>query len=299
MASIGFIGLGNMGIPMALNLQNAGHEVRGFDVSDGARGAAREKGLQIAESNADAARNADTVILMLPDGPIVEAVAAEVLGAMEKGALLIDCSTIDVATARKVHEQGDAAGILCLDAPVSGGVVGAEAGSLTFMVGGSDAAFEKGEPLFDIMGNRGVHCGEGGAGQAAKICNNMLLGVSMIGACEAFALAEKLGLSQAALFDVVSTSSGSCWSVNTYCPVPGVGPQSPADNAYKPGFAAALMLKDLGLSQQAADDCDAATPLGRHATDLYAAMVEAGKGGADFSGIIEYIQSNSRKALAS
>ncbi|MDA7945918.1 MAG: 3-hydroxyisobutyrate dehydrogenase [Hyphomicrobiaceae bacterium] len=299
MASIGFIGLGNMGVPMALNLRNAGHDVRGFDVSDSAREAAGEKGLDLADSNAHAASNADIVILMLPDGPIVEVVAGEVLKAMQKGALLIDCSTIDVATARKVHEQADAAGVLCLDAPVSGGVVGAEAGTLTFMVGGSDAAFEKGAPLFDIMGNRGVHCGEGGAGQAAKICNNMLLGVSMIGACEAFALANKLGLSQSALFDVVSTSSGSCWSVNTYCPVPGVGPQSPADNAYKPGFAAALMLKDLGLSQQAADDCDAATPLGRHATDLYAAMVDAGKGGADFSGIIEYIQTHSRKALAS
>jgi len=299
LSKIGFIGLGNMGIPMALNLVNAGHDVRGFDVSSAACEAATARELPLGDSNADVAGDADIVILMLPDGPIVEAVSSEVLPAMTKGSLLIDCSTIDVATARKLHENANRCGVECLDAPVSGGVVGAEAGTLTFMVGGADAAFAKGAPLFDIMGTRGVHCGEGGAGQAAKICNNMLLGISMIGACEAFALADKLGLSQSALFDVVSTSSGSCWSVNTYCPVPGVGPQSPADNDYKPGFAAALMLKDLGLSQQAADDCDAPTPLGRHATDLYAAMIEAGDGGADFSGMINYLQTRTRKDLTS
>lgn len=299
MSKIGFIGLGNMGVPMAMNLIKTGHDVRGYDVSATAREAAGDKGIEIAESNADAAKNAEIVILMLPDGPIVEKVAAEVLPAMEKGNLLIDCSTIDVVTARKLHEKADEAGILCLDAPVSGGVVGAEAGTLTFMVGGSKQAFAKGEPLFDIMGARGVHCGDGGAGQAAKICNNMLLGISMIGAGEAFSLARKLGLSQAALFDVVSTSSGSCWSVNTYCPVPGVGPKSPADNNYKPGFAAALMLKDLGLSQQAAEECDAATPLGRHAADLYTAMVEGGGGGMDFSGIIRFLESRTRKDLES
>jgi len=294
MTKIGFIGLGNMGIPMALNLKKAGHEVRGFDVSEAARAAAGEKGLELAQSNADAARGAEVVILMLPDGPIVESVAGEVIPAMEKGALLIDCSTIDVATARRLHEKASQAGILCLDAPVSGGVGGAEAGTLTFMVGGSPEAFSKGEPLFDAMGSRAVHCGEGGSGQAAKICNNMLLGISMIGACEAFSLAKKLGLSQSALFDVISTSSGSCWSVNTYCPVPGVGPQSPADNDYKPGFAASLMLKDLGLSQQAAEGCDAATPLGRHAAELYAAMVDAGEAGADFSGIIRFLEARRR-----
>lgn len=298
MSNIGFIGLGNMGVPMALNLVKAGHEVRGYDVSDAARKAAADKGLKLAESNVDAAKGAEVVILMLPDGPIVENVADEMLPAMEKGCLLIDCSTIDVATARKLHEKADNADILCLDAPVSGGVVGAEAGTLTFMVGGSKPAFAKGEPLFDIMGARGVHCGDGGAGQAAKICNNMILGISMIGVGEAFSLAKKLGLSQAALFDVVSTSSGSCWSVNTYCPVPGVGPKSPADNDYKPGFAAALMLKDLGLSQQAAEDCDAATPLGRHAADLYEAMVEGGDGDSDFSGIIKFLESHTRKDLA-
>jgi len=295
MAKIGFIGLGNMGAPMALNLTRAGHDVSGFDSVEAARNAAAEQGIAIAESNAAVATGADIVILMLPNGEISKAVAAEVIPAMNAGALLIDCSTIDVASARAVHDMAGKANVLCLDAPVSGGVGGAAAGTLTFMVGGSAEAFEKGRAVFEIMGAKAVHCGDGGAGQSAKICNNMLLGISMIGACEAFSLAEKLGLSQQALFDVVSTSSGSCWSVNTYCPVPGVGPQSPADNDYKPGFAAALMLKDLLLSQQAAGDCGAATPLGRHASELYQAMVDAGKGGTDFSGMIEYLKSGAAK----
>jgi len=295
MTKIGFIGLGNMGAPMARNLSKAGHEVQSYDVIPETREAAAGHGLTIADSNTDAAGSAEIVILMLPDGAIADAVANEVLSVMAKGSLLIDCSTIDVATARKIHRSAGEKSVMCLDAPVSGGVVGAEAGSLTFMVGGAQAAFEKGAPLFDVMGGRSVHCGDGGAGQAAKICNNMLLGISMIGACEAFSLAQKLGLSQLALFDVVSTSSGSCWSVNTYCPVPGVGPQSPADNDYKAGFAAALMLKDLGLSQEAAGDANAATPLGQHATQLYSAMVDAGDGGADFSGMINYLETQTRK----
>lgn len=295
MTKVGFIGLGNMGVPMALNLDSAGHEISGYDVAREALEAAAKANLTIAGSNTDAAANADIVILMLPNGAIAEAVASEVLGVMSEGSLLIDCSTIDVATARKIHDSADKKSVLCLDAPVSGGVGGAEAGTLTFMVGGSKAAFEKGAPLFDVMGGKAVHCGDGGAGQAAKICNNMLLGISMIGACEAFSLAEKLGLSQSALFDVVSTASGSCWSVNTYCPVPGVGPQSPADNEYKPGFAAALMLKDLGLSQESARDTNAATPLGKHATELYNAMVEAGDGGTDFSGMIKYLETQTGK----
>ena len=294
MTKIGFIGLGNMGLPMARNLLKSGHEVQGTDVAASARDAAAGDGLTLAQSNSDAAGSAGIVVLMLPDGAIAEAVATEVLTVMAPGSLLIDCSTIDVATARKIHRSADEKGVMCLDAPVSGGVAGAAAGSLTFMVGGAQAAFETGAPLFDAMGSRAVHCGEGGAGQAAKICNNMLLGISMIGACEAFSLAGRLGLSQSALFDVVSTSSGSCWSVNTYCPVPGVGPQSPADNDYKPGFAATLMLKDLSLSQQAARDTDAATPLGQHATQLYSAMVEAGDGGADFSAMIKYLETQSR-----
>lgn len=289
MASIGFIGLGNMGLPMALNLQKAGYRVSGYDVVDTAQEAARSSGLALATSNADAALSADAVIMMLPNGAIAITVAKEILSKMTPGSLLIDCSTIDVASAHELHRLATEAGILCLDAPVSGGVGGAAAGSLTFMVGGTNKAFSNGEPLFGVMGQKAVHCGDGGTGQAAKICNNMLLGISMIGTCEAFALAEKLGLSQSALFDVVSTSSGSCWSVNTYCPVPGIGPKSPADNEYKPGFAAALMLKDLGLAQQSANDTDAVTPLGSLAKNLYQQMVDAGFGETDFSGMIEFL----------
>ena len=297
MAKIGFIGLGNMGVPMARNLSTAGHEVYGYDVAPQARDAAAEEGLTIADSNSGAAESAEIVVLMLPNGAIADTVANEVLAVMAQGSLLIDCSTIDVATARKIHQSADEKTVMCLDAPVSGGVGGADAGSLTFMVGGAQAAFEKGAPLFDVMGSKAVHCGDGGDGQAAKICNNMLLGISMIGACEAFSLADKLGLSKSALFDVVSTSSGSCWSVNTYCPVPGVGPQSPADNDYKAGFAAALMLKDLSLSQEAAGDTSAATPLGQHATELYSAMVDAGNGGTDFSGMIRYLETQTPNAV--
>lgn len=289
MASVGFIGLGNMGLPMAANLQKAEYMVSGYDVVDTAQEAARSNGITLATSNADAALSADAVILMLPHGSIAIKVAKETLPKMTPGSLLIDCSTIDVASAHEVHRLATQAGIHCLDAPVSGGVGGAAAGSLTFMVGGTAEAFAKGEPLFDVMGQKAVHCGDGGTGQAAKICNNMLLGISMIGTCEAFALAEKLDLSQSALFDVVSTSSGSCWSVNTYCPVPGIGPKSPADNGYKPGFAAGLMLKDLGLAQQSANDTDAVTPLGSHAKNLYQQMVDAGFGETDFSGMIEFL----------
>lgn len=289
MASIGFIGLGNMGLPMASNLQNAGHSVTGFDVVDAAQNAARTAGLRVATSNSEAAENADAIVLMLPNGAIAISVAKEVLEEMQPGSMLIDCSTIDVASAREVHSLASEAGVLCLDAPVSGGVGGATAGSLTFMVGGTQKAFENGLTLFEIMGQKVVHCGDGGTGQAAKICNNMLLGISMIGTCEAFALANRLGLSQSALFDVVSTSSGSCWSMNTYCPVPGIGPMSPADNDYKPGFAAALMLKDLGLALEAANDTDATTPLGSHAKNLYQQMVDAGLGDTDFSGMIEFL----------
>jgi 3-hydroxyisobutyrate dehydrogenase len=207
---------------------------------------------------------------------------------------VIDSSTIDVASARKAHERAAQAGLQFIDAPVSGGVGGAEAGTLTFMAGGSAEAFAKARPILELMGKKLVHCGDGGAGQAAKICNNMLLGISMIGACESFALAQKLGLSQQALFDVVSTSSGSCWSVNTYCPVPGVGPKSPADNDYKPGFAAALMLKDLSLSQQAASESGMATPLGGHAATIYSQFVDAGHGNTDFSGIIRFLEEMKR-----
>ena len=282
---IGFIGLGNMGAPMAANLVKAGHQVTGFDVA----GVSIE-GAATAKSAAEAASGQDAVITMLPNGEILRSVYAEIVPAGAKGSVFIDCSTVDVDSARAAHEMAAANGLLSVDAPVSGGVGGAAAGTLTFMAGGSDEAFSRAAPLFEIMGKKAVHCGAAGAGQSAKICNNMLLGISMIGTCEAFALAEKLGLSAQSLFDVVSTSSGSCWSVNTYCPVPGVGPQSPADNDYKPGFAAELMLKDLKLSQQAAESVSAQTPMGARATELYDQFV-AGKGkGRDFSAMIEELK---------
>lgn len=289
MAKISFIGLGNMGLPMAQNLAKAGHDVTGFDALPAACETAKKVGLTIGVSNSQIVETAEIVILMLPNGQIVQDVAKAVLTTLSKRSLLIDCSTIDVSSAKALHEMASGADILSLDAPVSGGVGGAASGTLTFMVGGSKEAFDIGASYFEIMGQKAVHCGDGGSGQSAKICNNMMLGISMIATCEAFAMAEKLGLSQSALFNVVSTSSGSCWSVNTYCPVPGVGPQSPADNDYKAGFAAALMLKDMDLSQQAAGSVDAATPLGEHATRLYKQMVDQGQGGADFSAIIHHL----------
>lgn len=289
MAKIGFVGLGNMGFPMALNLKNAGHEVTGFDVSEAAREAAISEGMESSDSMEHVADGADIVITMLPNGEISKSVASQLLPSMQEGSLLIDCSTIDVASAKKVHQMASDAGKLCLDAPVSGGVGGASAGTLTFMVGGSDQAFSDGSDVLDVMGQKAVHCGDGGAGQSAKICNNMLLAISMIGTCEAFAMAEKLGLDQDKLFDVVSTSSGSCWSVNTYCPVPNVGPKSPSDNNYQPGFAASLMNKDLNLAMEAASDAKAQTPLGAHAAALYKAMVENGHGDLDFSAMINIL----------
>ncbi|MFC3118230.1 3-hydroxyisobutyrate dehydrogenase [Jhaorihella thermophila] len=279
---IGFIGLGNMGAPMAANLAKAGHEVVGFDTAE-----VSVEGVKMAPSAADAARGAEVVITMLPNGEILRRVAEEIIPAMAKGAVFVDCSTVDVDSARAVAEQAERAGILAMDAPVSGGVGGATAGTLTFMAGGPEEAFEKVKPLFDIMGQKAVHCGGSGAGQAAKICNNMILGVTMIATCEAFALADKLGLDRQKMFDVVSTSSGYSWSMNAYCPAPGVGPQSPADNGYKPGFAADLMLKDLRLSQQAAESADADTPMGQRAMELYAQFVEQeGGSGMDFSAML-------------
>ncbi|MGJ8527360.1 3-hydroxyisobutyrate dehydrogenase [Maritalea sp.] len=292
--NIAFIGLGNMGGPMAVNLVKEGHDVLGFDLMSQNADKAKAAGVAIAANAEEAVANADIVITMLPNGKIVLSVFDQLLGRAQKGTVFVDCSTIDVASARKAHEMAQKANMLSLDAPVSGGVGGAAGGTLTFMVGGSDLAFEKTKPLFDIMGQKAVHCGADGSGQSAKICNNMLLGISMIGAAEAFNLADALGLDKSALFDVVSTSSGSCWSVNTYCPVPGVGPQSPADNGYLPGFDAALMLKDLKLSQDAAGQSGAATPLGEHATKLYDAFVEKNGVGHDFSGIINELKTQSR-----
>ena len=279
---IGFIGLGNMGGPMAANLAREGHEVAGFDLT-----APMPEGVTRAETAPQAAKGADVVITMLPNGAILRAVADQVIPAMAPGAVLCDCSTVDVDSARAVAAQAVAAGLGALDAPVSGGVGGAAAGTLTFMAGGSAESFAKVAPLFAIMGQKAVHCGDAGAGQAAKICNNMILGVTMIATCEAFALADKLGLDRHKMFDVVSTSSGYSWTMNAYCPAPGVGPKSPADNGYKPGFAAELMLKDLNLSQQAAVSADADTPMGQLAADLYRRFVEDEDGrGMDFSAML-------------
>jgi 3-hydroxyisobutyrate dehydrogenase len=279
---IGFIGLGNMGAPMAANLAAAGHDVTGFDPV-----APRPDGVTRATSATQAAEGAEVVITMLPDGKILRAVAAEVVPAMGAGAVFLDCSTVDVDSARAVAATAEAAGLSPLDAPVSGGVGGATAGTLTFMVGGPEDGFRRAAPLFEVMGRKAVHCGPSGNGQAAKICNNMILGVTMIATCEAFALADKLGLDRQAMFDVVSTSSGSSWSMTSYCPAPGIGPQSPADADYAPGFAAELMLKDLRLSQLAAEAVDADTPMGRAATDLYRSFVEdEGGRGRDFSAML-------------
>ncbi len=287
---IGFIGLGNMGAPMALNLIAAGHILTGFDVSD-----ISLDGMEMAASAADAAAGQDAVITMLPNGAILKAVAAEIIPVMTAGCGFIDCSTVDVDAARMVAADADAAGLLAVDAPVSGGVGGASAGTLTFMAGGSDAGFALAAPLFDIMGQKAVHCGASGAGQAAKICNNMILGITMIGTCEAFALADKLGLDRQKMFDVVSTSSGYSWTMNAYCPAPGVGPTAPSDNDYQPGFAAELMLKDLNLSQDAAASSDADTPLGAHAAELYRQFVEDEDGlGKDFSAMLPRFEQRGR-----
>ncbi len=287
---IGFIGLGNMGAPMAANLAKAGHEVFGFDVV-----AVEVEGVTAVASEAEAATGVDVLITMLPNGDILRSVAAKVIPAMSAGAVFMDCSTVDVDSARAVATQSIEAGLLAIDAPVSGGIGGAINGTLTFMAGGSDAAFATVQPLLDIMGQKAVHCGDSGAGQAAKICNNMILGITMIGTCEAFAFADKLGLDRQKMFDVVSTSSGYSWSMNAYCPAPGVGPQSPADNDYQPGFAAELMLKDLRLSQQAAEGVDADTPMGLAATALYETFVEQEGGkGRDFSAMLPRFAERSR-----
>jgi len=287
---IAVIGLGHMGAPMAANLVGAGHEVTGFDAAG-----ITLAGVSPAPSAAAAATGAEVVLTMLPDGAILRRVAAEVIPAMTPGAVLLDCSTVDVDSARAVATEAEAAGLLALDAPVSGGVGGASAGTLTFMVGGSEEGFARARPLFEVMGQKAVFCGPSGNGQAAKICNNMILGVTMIATCEAFALADKLGLSRQAMYDVVSTSSGSSWSMNVYCPAPGIGPASPADRGYVPGFSADLMLKDLRLSQQAAELADADTPMGARAADLYRIFVEEEDGcGRDFSAMLPRFERRGR-----
>ena len=290
MTTIAFIGLGNMGNPMAANLVKAGHRVLGFDLMPENLSIARDNGVEATASAADAVGGAEVVITMLPAGKHVIDVYEEVAPLAGAGTLFIDCSTVDMESARQAHAIASEQGLLSVDAPVSGGTAGAAAGTLTFMAGGSEEAFALAEPVLQPMAGRIVHCGEASAGQAAKICNNMILGVSMIAVGEAFVLAEKLGLSHQALFDVASTSSGQCWSLTSYCPVPGPVPNSPANRDYRPGFAAVLMQKDLTLAQEAADFTGAFTPLGRMAADLYDLFNESGHGSEDFSAIIRYLR---------
>jgi 3-hydroxyisobutyrate dehydrogenase len=292
MSTIAFIGLGNMGNPMAANLVKAGHAVLGFDLVPENLTVAKDHGITVMANAVAAVKDADVVITMLPAGKHVLSVYEDIAPRAKKDALFIDSSTIDVESARKAHAIAAKHGLRSIDAPVSGGTGGATAGTLTFMAGGSNEAFAAAEPVLKPMAGRVVHCGGDGAGQAAKICNNMILGISMIGVAEAFVLAEKLGLSHQALYDVASTSSGQCWSLTTYCPVPGPVPASPANRDYKPGFAAALMLKDLKLSQEAAQSAGAVTPLGAEATQLYALFNAQGHAGADFSGIINFLRGN-------
>jgi 3-hydroxyisobutyrate dehydrogenase len=290
MAKIAFIGLGNMGGPMAANLAKAQHHVVAFDLSDAAVNAAVEKGAHKAASAAEAVKGADIVVTMLPAGKHVrEVYEKDVLPNVAKGTLLIDCSTIDVESARHVAALAEKAGMDMVDAPVSGGVGGATAGTLTFMVGGSEASFAKAKPILEKMGKNIVLAGTSGGGQAAKICNNMILGVSMIAVSEAFMLAKRLGLDAQKLFDVASTASGQCWALTNYCPAPGPVPASPANRDYQPGFTAAMMLKDLMLAQQAASAAGASTPLGAEAAQLFSLFVNSGNGAKDFSGIIKML----------
>ena len=285
---IAFIGLGNMGGGMAANLVKAGHEVHAFDLSPEALARATENGCATYTSVREAVQGAEAVVSMLPNGAIVDSVyAADVIGHAPTTALLLDCSTIDVDTARKVADAASAAGYAMVDAPVSGGIAAANGGTLTFMVGGSDEAFARADPILSAMGKAVIHAGASGAGQAAKICNNMILGAAMIATCEAFALAQKLGLNLQTFYDISSKASGQSWSMTSYCPVPGVGPASPADNGYQGGFAAALMLKDLKLALEAAHGVGANVPMGTRAQQLYEEFTAAGNGGMDFSGIIK------------
>jgi 3-hydroxyisobutyrate dehydrogenase len=292
--TVGFVGLGHMGGPMAANLAKAGYAVRGFDLAPAALEQAERDGITVVGSANDAATEADVVITMLPSGKhVIGLYEGGLLAAARQGTLFIDCSTIDVADARAAHELVEQAGHRGVDAPVSGGVMGAAAGTLAFMVGGDDADFEAAHPLLDVMGRKVVHCGGPGVGQAAKICNNMILGVSMIAISEAFVLGEKLGLSNQALFDVASNASGQCWALTTNCPVPGPVPASPANNDYRPGFAAALMDKDLGLAANALRANGVDAELGMRAAELYRRFHETGHGGEDFSAIIRDIRDRS------
>ena len=291
MAAIAWVGLGNMGGPMAANLVRAGHAVTGFDLSPAACDAARATGVAIAASAAAAAAGAEVVVTMLPAGRhLVEAYEGGLVAGAPAGALFIDSSTVDVASARQAHDLAAGAGMMAVDAPVSGGVGGASAGTLTFMAGGTPAALDRARPILAAMGKRVVACGGPGAGQAAKMCNNMILGIAMIGISEAFVLAEKLGLDHQALFDVASTSSGQCWALTNHCPVPGPVPASAANHGYRPGFATALMLKDLTLARDAAAAVGAETALGAQAREIFARFAESGGAALDYSAVIGAIR---------
>jgi 3-hydroxyisobutyrate dehydrogenase len=298
MARVGFVGLGNMGGGMAANLAKAGHEVRAFDLSEAALARAEKNGCIRAASAAEAVADADAVVTMLPAAKHVRDVyEGSVIGQAPASAILMDCSTIDVDTAREEIGKAKAQGYAMVDAPVSGGIAAAEAGTLTFMVGGTDEALDRARPLLELMGKAVIHAGGPGSGQAAKICNNMLLGASMIATCETFVLAQKLGLDPKTFFDISSKASGQCWSMTSYCPVPGVGPETPADRKYDGGFAAALMLKDLRLAMEAAQSVDAYTPMGAHAEELYSRFAERlGGGGKDFSAIIKMLDDSWKPA---
>lgn len=296
MAKVAFIGLGNMGSGMAANLAKAGHEVRAFDLSEAALEKAEKAGCTRAASAAEAATDADAVVTMLPAGKHVRDVYENsIFGAAPKTAILIDCSTIDVASARDVIAHAEKAGYQMVDAPVSGGIAAAEAGTLTFMVGGTDKAYDCAHSYLDIMGKAVIHAGDAGAGQAAKICNNMLLGATMAATCETFALAQKLGLDPQTFFEISSQASGQSWSMTSYCPVPGVGPETPADRNYEGGFATALMLKDLRLAKEAAQSAGAYTPMGAEAEELYARFADRGGAAKDFSALIKMIDDSWEK----
>lgn len=290
MSTIAFLGLGNMGGPMAANLVTAGHTVRGFDPVPAAQEAAKTNGVNVFATGAEAVSGADVVITMLPNGALVKSCYAEVLPAAADGALFIDSSTISVDDAREVHKVALEHGFAQLDAPVSGGVKGAVAGTLAFMVGGGNDAVERGRAVLEPMAGKIIHCGAAGAGQAAKVCNNMVLAVQQIAVGEAFVLAEKLGLDKQALFDVITGATGNCWAVHTNCPVPGPVPTSPANNDFKPGFATALMNKDLGLAMAAVESTGSSAPLGTHAAEIYAKFAES-HADKDFSAVIETLRS--------
>ena len=280
---IGFIGLGNMGLPMAENLQKEGHEVTGFDIKKNINSKIR-----ISYNIQEIIKNNNAIFTMLPSGKEVIAVYNEIIDKCDSSTIMVDCSTIDIKSSRLIADLSKKNGLLTLDAPVSGGVVGAVNGTLTFMIGGDESAFKKMKPLFEVMGKKAVYCGDSGSGQAAKLCNNMILGISMIGVCESFTLAKKIGLDLEKLYEVSSNSSGSCWALNTYCPAPDIGPETPADKNYLPGFASELMLKDLMLAQDAAIQSNSHTPLGAHAMKIYEELLNEGGKGKDFSYVFPF-----------